>query len=207
MNLISAPDLPRKRPAQARSVATLEIIYEATLQVLVKEGPARCNTTRVAERAGVSVGTIYQYYPNRRALLAGVLERHLESVAQAIEQACATGHGATTGEMGAAIANAFLDAKLLRAEASRALYTISESHGGVALVAIARERMLRAVCSVLSSASDRRFAKVETVALVLLGAVAGPVRELLEQDYDDVAVASIREQLVNLASGYLQSFA
>lgn len=205
MSLISTPDLPRKRPAQARSVATLETLYEATLQVLVKEGLTRCNTTRVAERAGVSVGTVYQYYSNRRALLAGVLKRHLESVAQAIEQACAVAEGATTGEMGAAIANAFLDAKLLRADASRALYAISESHGGATLVAIARERMLCAVCGVLSSARDRQIANVETVALVLLGAVAGPVRELLEQDYDDATVDLVREQLVNLASGYLQS--
>lgn len=107
--------------------------------------------------------------------------------------------------MGAAVANAFLDAKLSRAEASRALYAISESHGGAALVAVARERMLCAVCGVLSSASDRRIAKVETVTLVLLGAIAGPVRELLEQNYDDAAVDLVREQLVNLASGYLHS--
>lgn len=48
----------------------------------------RLTTTRVADRAGVSVGTLYQYYPNKQSLLADVLERHLGQVVDAIEKAC-----------------------------------------------------------------------------------------------------------------------
>ncbi|MFX6888077.1 TetR/AcrR family transcriptional regulator, partial [Acinetobacter baumannii] len=63
-------------------------LHEATIQVLLKEGIVKCNTTRIAERAGVSVGSIYQYYPNRDSLLAAVLQRHLDSVAEKIEELC-----------------------------------------------------------------------------------------------------------------------
>lgn len=205
MTSATPPDRPRKRPAQARSVATLEAIYEATMQVLVLEGPERCNTTRVAERAGVSVGSVYQYYPNRRALLAGVLQRHLESVTQAVEHACEHNHGASVALMGAAVANAFLEAKLIRAEASSALYAISEKHGGAELVLAARDRMLNAVTRLLNSASDARFGDVQTVAVVLLAALAGPVKEMLEHDFSLESVASMRQQLVNLAGAHLQS--
>ncbi len=59
----------RKKPQQARSADLVAAILEAALQVLAKEGAARFTTTRVAERAGVSVGSIYQYFPNKAAIL------------------------------------------------------------------------------------------------------------------------------------------
>ncbi len=71
---------PRKTPVQARSTATVEAIAEATIQVLLSQGANRLTTTRVAERAGVSVGTLYQYYPNKQSLLFAVLENHLNKV-------------------------------------------------------------------------------------------------------------------------------
>jgi AcrR family transcriptional regulator len=59
----------RKEPRQARSNALVEAILEAALQVLAKEGARRFTTTRVAERAGISVGSLYQYFPNKAAIL------------------------------------------------------------------------------------------------------------------------------------------
>ena len=56
---------PRKTPVQARSTVTVEAIYEATIQVLLSQGAERLTTTRVAERAGVSVGTLYQVLPEQ----------------------------------------------------------------------------------------------------------------------------------------------
>ena len=60
---------PRKSPVQARSTASVEAILDATIQVLLAVGIERLTTTRVALRAGVSVGTLYQYFPNKSALL------------------------------------------------------------------------------------------------------------------------------------------
>src|SRR5215831_18074182 len=65
---------PRKTPVQARSAVTVSAISEATIQVLISHGGDRLTTTRVAERAGVSVGTLYQYYPNKESLLFAVAE-------------------------------------------------------------------------------------------------------------------------------------
>ena len=75
---------PRKTPVQARSTLTVEAISEATIQVLLTHGTDRLTTTRVAERAGVSVGTLYQYYPNKQSLLFAILEDHLDNVATAV---------------------------------------------------------------------------------------------------------------------------
>jgi AcrR family transcriptional regulator len=59
----------RKQPKQARSIELVAIILEAAVQVLEKEGAQRFTTARVAEKAGVSVGSLYQYFPNKAAIL------------------------------------------------------------------------------------------------------------------------------------------
>src|SRR5258706_6387784 len=79
---------PRKSPVQARSAASVDAILEATIQVLLQVGKERLTTTKVAVRAGVSVGTLYQYFPNKSALLKSALKRHLDEVTKAIELVC-----------------------------------------------------------------------------------------------------------------------
>jgi AcrR family transcriptional regulator len=59
----------RKQPKQARSTQLVEAVLDAAVQVLMKEGSQRFTTARVAERAGVSVGSLYQYFPNKAAIL------------------------------------------------------------------------------------------------------------------------------------------
>src|SRR4051794_5977273 len=59
----------RKQPRQARSTELVSAILEAAVQVLAKEGAGRFTTARVAEKAGVSVGSVYQYFPNKAAIL------------------------------------------------------------------------------------------------------------------------------------------
>ncbi|WP_332852492.1 TetR family transcriptional regulator [Duganella sp. S19_KUP01_CR8] len=64
-----APISSRRKPKQARSADLVSAILEAAIQVLAKEGVRRFTTTRVAERAGVSVGSVYQYFPNKASIL------------------------------------------------------------------------------------------------------------------------------------------
>ena len=85
---------PRKRPVQARSEATVAAIFEASIQVLLSVGYRKLTTSRVAERAGVSVGTLYQYFPNRQALMSAVLERYLGEMSASIEAECRSLQGA-----------------------------------------------------------------------------------------------------------------
>ena len=68
---------PRKRPVQERSRTTVEDLLAAAAQVFEKHGYAAGTTNRIAERAGVSIGTLYQYFPGKEALAVALLERHL----------------------------------------------------------------------------------------------------------------------------------
>jgi AcrR family transcriptional regulator len=67
---------PRKRPKQERSQATVEAILTATARILTESGYDRFNTNRVAELAGVSIGSLYQYFPNKEALISALAEQH-----------------------------------------------------------------------------------------------------------------------------------
>ncbi len=69
----------KRRPLQQRSRETIEVIVRATAQILSREGTARVTTNRVAEKAGVSVGSIYQYFPDKEALVAEVRRRYDEA--------------------------------------------------------------------------------------------------------------------------------
>jgi len=63
---------PRKKPVQRRARATIAVIVEAGAQVLTQQGISGFTTNHIAERAGVSVGTIYQYFPNKEAILVAL---------------------------------------------------------------------------------------------------------------------------------------
>jgi AcrR family transcriptional regulator len=203
MNVIAADLKPRKSPVQARSLATLDAIYEATIQVLVAEGMARFNTTHVAERAGVSVGSLYQYYPNKRSLLAAVLERHLIHVVEVVEKACDTRRGMPLADMARAVSIAFVDAKMERPDVSKALYAVAEEHGGAVFVTRARTRTLKAISAMLASASDASPNDLETVSSMFLSAMIASVQNLLETDVSRARIAKVREHVVVLTSAYL----
>jgi AcrR family transcriptional regulator len=71
---------PRKQPRQERAKATVDSILEATARILVKHGFDGLTTNAVAEAAGVSIGSLYQYFPNKEALVTALLERHMEEM-------------------------------------------------------------------------------------------------------------------------------
>jgi AcrR family transcriptional regulator len=80
---------PRKEAIQARSRATVDALIEATTRILVREGFDRASTNRIAEEAGVSIGSLYQYYPSKEALVAAVIDRHQQELMQVVRKALA----------------------------------------------------------------------------------------------------------------------
>lgn len=74
------PTNPRKSASQARSRATVDALIEATARILVHDGFEKTSTNRIAEVAGVSVGSLYQYFPSKEALVAAVIDRHNEEI-------------------------------------------------------------------------------------------------------------------------------
>jgi AcrR family transcriptional regulator len=205
MRTVVATLKPRKSPIQARSAATVETLHIAAIQVLTQEGLSRCTTTRIAERAGMSVGSLYQYYPNRDALLAAVLKKHLEGIAGAVEQACSEQRGKPVSQMASALVTAVLAAKLRDPGKSKALYTVAEGRGGAMLVARMHTRIVAAIAALLASATDAHFDDPAMTSTVAFSALMGPVRALLEGHAPGGFEACLEGQLVMLLTAYLQT--
>jgi AcrR family transcriptional regulator len=205
MTTVATTLKPRKSPLQARSAATVETLHVAAIQVLTTEGLSRCTTTRIAERAGTSVGSLYQYYPNRDALLAAVLEEHLDGIAGALERACSDLSGRPVSEMAPALVSAFLAAKLRDPKKSKALYAIAEERRGAELAARLRMRVVAAIAALLASAPDAHFDDPAMTGTIAFSALTGPVRAFLEGHTPDRFEACLEGQLIVLLTAYLRT--
>ncbi|MEZ5692765.1 MAG: TetR/AcrR family transcriptional regulator [Altererythrobacter sp.] len=194
---------PRKSPSQARSTATVEAIHTATIQLLLTDGVARLTTTRVAERAGVSVGTMYQYYPHKEALLFALVTAQLEAIAAAMENAAADLTGRSLCAISDGIAAAWLDAKTADIVGSRAIYGIAAEFD---IVEMTRERsvqMIDAIETLLTTASDAVMARPREVAFMLLAVMGGSVRTVLERGARDEELEVLRAELPLVCRQYL----
>ncbi len=207
MSLLAYPEIrARKTPVQARSADTIEVLLEGTVQVLLSDGADRLTTTRVAARAGVSVGTLYQYYPNKQALLYALLDRKLNLVSEAVEQACAQCHGQPLAPMVEKLMQAFVDAKMAHADVSAALYKISAELDSAAVILKSGKRSRTAIASMLRTAPELAHvpdALLRVKAETLCAAMSGAIRSVLEGGASPGAVRALRKELVLLGRGYL----
>jgi AcrR family transcriptional regulator len=196
---------PRKSPVQARSSATVEAILEATIQVLLQTGKERLTTTKVALRAGVSVGTLYQYFPNKSALLQAALKRHLDEVTEAVELVCREQRGHSLEEMATALMTRFFDAKMRDAKASVALYAVSSDVDGTTIVKEMQIRSNKAVVGMLNTAVEKFTIDPQLIASMLQGAMVGVSRRLLESTAAEKHFDELRQELIFLACAYLSA--
>jgi AcrR family transcriptional regulator len=198
---------PRKTPVQARSTTTVDAILQATVQVLIAVGKERLTTTLVAARAGVSVGTLYQYFPNKRALLQACLKRHMEQVSGAISQACEEHRSAGLLEMATALIVSYLNAKMRDVKASAALYAVSADLDGAAIAKAVGAHGAREIAALFATAKEGLNKDPELVAAVVSAALNGVARRVLEAKSPEREVGPLREELIVLVHAYLRTCA
>lgn len=193
----------RKKPRQARAQATVDFIFEATIQVLVADGPNQLTTTRVAERAGVSVGTMYQYFPHKQALFYALNERYLEALGDKVADACQAKHGAPLEQMVETLVTTYWNAKIEQPEVTRALYQSVVELDNQPLIAAFSRRVDTASAAMFASASDADFEDLPTVNLTLLTTIFGTIRNVFERDLSAAEVNAVHGQLILMCNTYL----
>ena len=75
----------RRRPAQRRARETVQSVMDAVIRILKREGPAGMTTNRIAEVAGVSIGSVYQYFPDKHAIFTALHERHIDQIDRMVQ--------------------------------------------------------------------------------------------------------------------------
>ncbi|MBY5971206.1 TetR/AcrR family transcriptional regulator [Ferrimonas balearica] len=193
----------RKTPVQTRSRVTVDAIFEATIQVLLREGMRALTTTRVAERAGVSVGTMYQYFPNKQALVYALNERYLDALAGRIEATCAEMRGAPLAEMVEALIDTYWTAKTERADVTRALYRSVAELDNDALLQDFAARADAATTAMFASARDMAGRDAQALNLTLAAVIYGTVRNAFERGLSDKDARRLRRNLADMCQAYL----
>jgi AcrR family transcriptional regulator len=196
---------PRKTPVQARAAVTVEAICEATIQVLLSHGAERLTTSRVAERAGVSVGTLYQYFPNKQSLLFAVFEDHMNRVAVAVESVCEGAHHKPCADMIQELVEAYVNIKMDRADISVALYKVAPDVGGHAVVERLSRRLRKAIDAMLQTATDVELPPDKFAIDVMMAAMSGAMRSALEAGASPATFRKMREHLVLLGQSYIKA--
>lgn len=189
----------RKDPRQARSRATIDAILDAAARILGERGWAGLTTNAAAEIAGVSIGSLYQYFPNKLALVEAVRQRHLNEVL-AVLHAAADDKKTRKRRVEALIdgmiavhsrypaAYRVLLEESPRGEDSRDTYDFFETECRKAYEAIFK-------------ANSRRATDARIGAQVLAGAAAGAVHEAARQGA--LALPALRKELIVLIESYL----
>jgi AcrR family transcriptional regulator len=186
---------PRKNPTQHRAHATIDIVLEAAAQLLETVGEQGFNTNALAERAGVSVGTLYRYFPNKQAILAalGRRERDAYEAAHTAMRAGDTGGLALDRASIRTFLHAFGGRKVARRAAVRALITHADPQELSAGYAPVEAAMV--------DADGERLSPIQ--AFVLTRAIQGAMRAAVMEDVDFLHARELEDELVRLGRLYL----
>jgi AcrR family transcriptional regulator len=195
---------PRKAPRQSRSQATVTAILDATARILVERGFAAASTNAVAERAGVSVGSLYQYFPNKEALVSALRARHGEQMMAVIQRALTKAMDATVADALAGLIEATVEAHGVDAD----LHRVLEEHlGSMAVDALHDEYtdvMEDRIVALLARHRDEITAPdLKLAAFMLMHAAHGLIHAVVRQRPKGVSLKHATQEIVAMMTAYL----
>jgi AcrR family transcriptional regulator len=199
-------DLTRRKPRQVRALDTVEVILEATARILQNEGPAALNTNYIAERAGISVGTLYQYFANKEAILVAMARREIATDEAAVikavsEAAQASGIDPVRLALRALI-TAFAKRRVARRVAFEALF--GEGLGNELATSVQK------VAQLVGERSDRLLpARTRPVTptnlFIITRAISGIMRAASQEESPLLGTPEFEDELVHLVQAYFAS--
>ncbi len=195
---------PRRAPRQSRSQATVTAILDATAHILIEHGFAAASTNAVAERAGVSVGSLYQYFPNKDALVSAVRTRHGEQMMAVILRALTKAIDATLLDALTGLIEATVEAHRVDADLHRVLeqqlgdMDMDEHHGEYVRVMEDRIVVLLTRHRDEVTAPDLKLA-----AFMLLHAAHGLIHAVVLQRPKGISLKHATQEIGDMMTAYL----
>lgn len=196
---------PRKQPSQARSRATVAVILEAAARVFAARGYAATTTNHIAATAGVSVGSLYEYFPNKDALLVALVEQHIDESAALL---AAVGARVLTPECGideavTAMVQTMIDLHAQEPRLHRVLFEEAPlpTHVRERLAAV-EQAMAERIAAWLEARAEVRVPDPAVAAMVLVRTIEALTHRLVIHDEAD-NFSRITGELIVLASAYL----
>ena len=194
-----APETKRRIPRQARAAQTVEAILEASIQVLEAGGLAALTTNAVAGRAGVSIGTLYQYFDDKNAILLALARREMDATLARLARETLPAADRTPEQRVRAAVRALLDAFRGRLRARKAVVQAILAQG------LAIELMGPAAAFVARHPTEAMPRLSPEQAFVLSRALMGTVRAAVMEEQPFLRSAAFEDELVRLAVAYLSA--
>lgn len=195
----------RRTPRQARSESTIDAILDATFQLLEADGIDRLTTNRIAERAGVSIGTLYQYFANKEAILDALADREMGDLADGVVAALSDPAEMPPQERIARVVRAITSTYGGRRQVHRLVMEHSLARGGGRLGPLL-ERLVALLCADGARDGDGRVVPLSRAdAFVLTNAFAGVMRAAMLSDGDAPPMDEIERALMQLVLGFAES--
>ncbi len=195
--------VPRKHPKQRRSKATVDAILEATARVLVAEGYDKASTNRIAKVAGVSVGSLYQYFPSKEALVLALIEQHCHKMLALLVESQTTLGDAPLEQAVRAYVRAMLRAHAVDPELHRVLATQALQIGLDAVEEVDRRARV-IVQSYLDSRREEILPQnTELAAFILVSAVEAVTHRAVLDYSDQLASSQLEDEIAHLVLRYL----
>ena len=190
-----------REPRQERSRQKVELMLEAAIRILEKEGLEGLTTNAIAARAGVSIGTLYQYFPNKEAILDDLADRELRGMSGRVMAAMQNPLLETTQDRVAALVRAVADTYGQRHDAHRLVMAHSLSRGGNRMAPLLTR--LRSYLSGERSIGAIRATLDPADAFVLSHAFTGALRAMITDNDDAPAQADIERSLTRLVVRFM----
>lgn len=166
---------PRRSPTQPRATVTVDAMLTAVELVLEKHGPAGLTTNRVAEIAGVSVGSLYQYFPNKEAMVSTVLERYVGRFIGPCREVVAGSHAYPTDVVVNQVAAALVSGYTALRPIHRWLIELRSAAAFQDRFHRALDVLVEEIATALAKRTDVRVANPHATAFVLVHGVTGIV--------------------------------
>ncbi len=195
---------PRKTPTQARAQATVEAILAATKKVLVSGGYEAASTNRIAEVAGVSIGSLYQYFPSKASLVTALVQRHMAKMFEVMTTMAQRGETSTIEEATRTVIAAVFAAHRVNPKLHRVLIE-QMVHLGANESLDAFEQQTQALVEqfLLSHRSELRPKNVKVAARVALLAVRGTTLWTVMRSPEHLDDDAFIDELTDMVTRYL----
>ena len=195
----------RRRPRQRRSIRTVEAILDAVTDVLVHDGVKAVTTNRIAEAAGLSIGSIYQYFPDKQAIFAALHQRHVEEVDRLVETTLLENASEPLEEMMGAILKAMINVHVDNSKLFTLLFNeVPHRTGGSHEFAVRVHGAFRlAVSSQLAGPRARR--DLDRIAFVLASLVESLSHSVVLRRPPILSINDAKEEALRAVRAYIRA--
>jgi len=194
----------RNAPKQKRSQSLVEDVIEATAKLIPDSGYDRATTNKIAELAGVSIGSLYRYFPNKQAIFRSLLQKVEETHRKQLQSALTEVRHLAPRDRIEPVVGAIIDLVMQKRKLMMVLYSNAPQLGAMEFLVRSRQSIRNDIEMALDEFSNQsRRKNSEIAARLIVSCVHGVLEDLIQADSTELEVEVMKKELTDLFRAYL----